>query len=282
MPDENSQAAAIVNQATDLLPVPAVAHKVLQLMQSDDTAETDIEEAIAADPALSARILKIANSALFGRRTAASTIGQSIACLGPRTVRSVVFAASMRSVYSTPRLADHLLWEHAMGVSLASAELAQLTGAVPADEAFTAGLLHDIGKLLFKAHDPVTHETVIQQIYNEGVSALAAEIEAFGVGHPEIGEQVLTKWGFPPELVAPVALHHAAAEDGADVPPGAHIVALADATCHHLGIGNRTADGDLALADFPSARALELAAADLNRLAEAFPDKLTEKRLLFE
>lgn len=282
MAPANPRAATIVRQASDLPPVPAVAQKILSLLQSERTTATDVESVIAAEPALSARILKIANSALFARRAGARTVGEAVTYVGFKTVRSIVLVASMRSVYVRPRLADHLLWVHSMGVALASAELAQMTRAIPADEALTAGLLHDVGKLVLKAYDSATFDTVMQAIYNEGVSSVEAEVEAFGVGHAEVGEQILAKWGFPDELRVPVALHHVAATAPDAAPASAHVVALADSTCHHLGIGARAADGDLSLSEVPSARALRLSADDMNRFAESFPRKFSEKRLLFE
>ena len=169
-----------------------------------------------------------------------------------------------------------------MGVALASAELSRLAKVGSDGEALTAGLLHDIGKLVFKNYNPERFDAVIQAIYNDRADAVAVEVETFGVAHPQVADQVLAKWGFPDELREPVALHHEAAKHPDDVPASAHVVCLADATCHHLGIGTRTANGDLTLADLPSARALGLNAGQLGVFAEEFPQRFAERRMMFE
>jgi putative nucleotidyltransferase with HDIG domain len=276
------RAITIVNQARDLPPIPTVAQKILDMLQSERTTATDIESVIISEPALSARVLKIANSAIFGRRTGARTVSEAVTYLGFKTVKSIVLAAAMKTFYMQPRLSDHLLWVHSMGVALAAAELARLAKVGAPDEALTGGLLHDVGKLVFKNYDEERYDAVIQSVYNEQADAVTMEIEAFGVAHPQVADQVLAKWGFPDELREPVAMHHLAATNPDQVSSGAHIVCLADATCHHLGLGTRVAKSDLTLAELPSARMLKLSPEQISQFAEEFPQRFSERRLMFE
>ncbi len=276
------RAILIVNQARDLPPIPTVAQKVLDLLQSERTTAGDIEQVIMSEPALSARVLKIANSAIFGRRTGARTVSEAVTYLGFKTVKSIVLAAAMKTFYMQPRLADHLLWVHSMGVALAAAELSRLSKVGLPDELLTAGLLHDVGKLVFKNYDPERFDAVMQSVYNEQADAVAMEIETFGVAHPQVADQVLAKWGFPDQLRAPVALHHVADINPDDVPSEAHVVCLADATCHHLGIGTRMANCDLTLGDTESAKRLKLSVEQLTEFATEFPQRFAERRMMFE
>jgi putative nucleotidyltransferase with HDIG domain len=272
----------IVNQARDLPPIPTVAQKILDMLQSDKTTAVDVEQVIMAEPALSARVLKIANSAVFGRRAGARTVSEAVTYLGIKTVKSIVLAAAMKTFYMQPRLSDHLLWVHSMAVALSAAELAKLAKIRAKDEALTAGLLHDLGKLVFKNFDEERYDAVIQSVYNDQADAVTVEIETFGVAHPQVAEQVLAKWGFPDDLREPVSMHHVAATDTDQVSPVAHLVCLADGICHYLGIGTRIARGDMSLGDLPSARALKLPGEKLNTFAEEFPERFAERRLMFE
>ena len=276
------RAILIVNQARDLPPMPTVAQKVLDLLQSEKTTAGDIEQVITSEAALSARVLKIANSAIFGRRTGARTVSEAVTYLGFKTVKSIVLAAAMKTFYMQPRLADHLMWVHSMGVALAAAELSRFSHIGSPDEALTAGLLHDLGKLVFKNYDPEGFDAVMQSIYNDQTDAVTVEIETFGVAHPQVAEQVLAKWGFPDQLREPVAMHHIASTQPEEVSAEAHLVCLADAVCHHLGIGTRMANCDLTLGELPSAKRLKLSAAQLSEFAEDFPQRFAERRLMFE
>ena len=167
-------------------------------------------------------------------------------------------------------------------LALSAAELSRLSKTGAADEALTAGLLHDLGKLVFKNYDPERFDSVIQSVYNEQADAVEMEIEAFGVAHPQVADQVLAKWGFPDELREPVAMHHVAASSPEQVSKVAHVVCLADATCHHLGIGTRIAKADITLADLPSAKVVGLSPEALAQFAEEFPQRFAERRLMFE
>jgi putative nucleotidyltransferase with HDIG domain len=274
-------AKVIAAKVGDLPPLPHVASRVIELVGNPDTNAGDLEQVISRDQALTARVLKIANSALFGRREMVSTLSQAIVLLGFKTVHSLVIAASTETFYRSTsiRFKDKLLWEHAVATALAAGYLARDCRYRGVEEAFLGGLLHDIGKVALDINLEERYQGIIERVYNEEVTFVDAEREMLGFDHAEVGALVVKKWNLPEALEEAVRLHHRAMSSLVD-PTLCAIVSLANSACVKLGIGlERLPKLDLASLDV--AVRLKMTAERLSRLLQNVESKLVEEKELF-
>ncbi len=225
----------------ELPAMPAVAHRVSELVRDPKVSAADLEKVIETDPALAGRILRIANSAFYGGYRSVSTIQAAVMRMGFDAVRGLVVAASVKGVYRRFGLTEQQLWEHAVGVGIGSRIVAKEAGINP-DEAFVAGLLHDVGKTVLANNHADRYAEVFRAVYNDGMPSLAAEVGVFGFGHTEIGGSVVRRWRLPESIEECVRHHHQPL--GAD--PAfrglAAVVAVANMMAHANGIGVREAE----------------------------------------
>ncbi len=238
----NKELEHAILTAGDLPTIPIVATKVMQLIELDNTSVEDIAKVVSTDPAVAARVLKIANSAFYGCQRQIQTISGAIVVLGFNTLRSLVVAASVKEVYRPFGLTEKMLWEHSFGAALASRIIATKTRLANPEESFLAGLLHDIGKIIMNNLDRDKFQIIMQRCYNEGILFEEAETTVYPFTHAEVGAHVVKKWNFPEGLTKAI-LHHHTLELGADediyLTHLTAVVSLADQFCHRLGIGTR-------------------------------------------
>jgi putative nucleotidyltransferase with HDIG domain len=274
-------AKVIAAKVGDLPPLPHVATRVIELMGNPNTNASDLEQIISRDLALTTRVLKLANSALFGRRGMVSTLSRAIVLLGFKTVHSLVIAASTESIYSSSstRFKEMLLWEHAVAAALAAGYLARECRYRGVEEAFLGGLLHDIGKVVLDTNLGERYQGIVERVYNEGVTFIDAEEEMLGFDHAEVGSLVIRKWNLPDTLEEAVRLHHRAMRSLVD-PILCAIVSLANSACVKIGIGpERLPELDLTRLDV-TAR-LKILPDRLTQLLQTIESKLVEEKELF-
>ncbi len=238
----NKELEKAIMAAGDLPTIPIVATKVMQMIEMDNITVEDIANVVTTDPAVAARVLKIANSAFYGCQRQIQTISGAIVVLGFNTLRSLVVAASVKEVYKPFGLTEKMLWDHSLGAALASRIIATATRKANPEEAFLAGLLHDIGKTIMNSLDRDKFQVVMQRCYNEGLFFEEAEESVFTFRHDDVGAMVVKKWNFPESLVTAILNHHRL-----DFPPDtdqymvhlSSVIAVADLFCHRMGIGDR-------------------------------------------
>lgn len=239
-----SKLKQFVNRIGDLQAVPAVAARVTMLVEDPNASGEDLQEVIERDPALAARILKVANSSLFGFSRRIETLRHAIALLGFRTVKNLVLGASMKDTFKRFGLTERLLWEHATRAGAVAARLSEHPNVdVEREEAFTAGLLHDLGKIALDNAAPEDYSKVVARAYNDGVSFVEAEREVFGFDHTELGALVAEKWKLPPRLETVIRLHHSPEALDTLSLEDRRLTALATvatALCTRLGVGRRS------------------------------------------
>ncbi|WP_029460104.1 HDOD domain-containing protein [Solidesulfovibrio alcoholivorans] len=172
-----------------------------------------IAAAVAEDQGLSARLLALANSAFYGLQSQVGTVGRAVAVLGLREVRSLVLALGMRGLADArplpPGFAFAPYLAHQLAVAGAARGLARTTAAMDPDDAFTAGLLHDLGKLLTALYRPEDWQAQAALAAAESLSWHEAEERYWGLDHGLIGGMVLRSWNLPETLTEPVNWHHA-------------------------------------------------------------------------
>ncbi|HEV7734370.1 MAG TPA: HDOD domain-containing protein [Candidatus Binatia bacterium] len=234
--------------AVESLPsAPEVAQRMLVAINRDDVSLRALSSLIERDQSLAARLLRLANSALFAVRTKVTGISQAVTLLGFSRVRDLVLGLSVWGALegSSPegrRYRKHM-WNHTAMVAAAAKLLAERTRSADPGQAFTAGLLHDVGKLVLGLRLGDTYWSLLDDAVEQG-GAAAAEQEAFGCNHGMVGGWLLQLWGMPLVLVDPVALHTEALDPdyGLDLPA---IVAVADRLVHSTDASSGAARQDV-------------------------------------
>lgn len=204
----------IEDKMRDLPTLPIVVAKILQTAASQTASARDLQALIAVDAGLTAKILRLANSSFYGQSRRITTLGDAVVILGFNSVRNLTLSASMLDSLA-PRGAAQVFdwrafWEHCNAVAACARHLARhrgLPGSV-ADEAFVAGLLHDIGKLFLGKYCPDLLAEVVLTADTYGIPMVDAEWRLMGTTHALLGEQIAEQWNFPRALSSAIGAHH--------------------------------------------------------------------------
>lgn len=239
--DHRIDAAVMAREVGDLPSLPKALLDAMALMRQDDSSVVDLARSIEQDQALTARALRVANSAFYGVSGRVGTVRNAIDVLGRRTVQSLLTTAALAAQFSPPRASglDHKdFWRHAMATAMCARSLA---GALELDGelAFTGGLLHDIGVLALAMRFPAAVAAVGARERETDQPRLEIERELLGLTHAEVGAMVARHWHFPPEVVIAIEQHHAPQDSGTDRPGLGDIVHVADAIAHGLDLGHQ-------------------------------------------
>ncbi len=197
----------IVGQVDALPAMPATYARVRALVADDRRSSADVARVIKGDPALSAKLLQLVNSAFFALPHAVTRVEDAVVRLGLERTESIVLASECFNLASTGavRLQVEALQHH----SIATAHVAErLPLSAHREESFIAGLLHDVGKLLLAVHVPRHLRLADEEAARAGIPSHVAERQLFGVTHAEVGAYLLGLWGLPQFLVEAVANHH--------------------------------------------------------------------------
>lgn len=203
----------LIASTKELRSLPATTVRLMELLDDATVGADAVLDVIAADPSLTANLLKLSNSAYYGLRRQVGSAREALVRLGNRTVVNLAFATSMGDILRGPlgsyRLGRRELWHHSLGTALGAAYLGAQAGErrtsarETSDRAFTAGLVHDIGKLLL--NEPLK-EHLLQLPPAVGDEALLeAETEILGFNHAQAGAALGEAWNFPATLVAVIA-----------------------------------------------------------------------------
>lgn len=230
----------IVKAVKELPALSHVASKVLAITEDPDANASDLAETINLDPNLAASILKLANSAYYGFARHISTVTDAIVLLGFSTIKSLTIAASTYKIYNKEvsgySLSKGEIWRHSIGCAMMSKLIAMRSKYKVPEEAYVAGLIHDIGKIVLDRFVEKEFAQITEIVDNEKISFSEAEKRILGFDHPEVGAKVVERWNFPANLVEAIRYHHE--PEKAEVsPPLTSIVHIADASCLMLGIG---------------------------------------------
>jgi putative nucleotidyltransferase with HDIG domain len=198
--------------------LPAVAIEAIRLMEGEESTFASVADLLRMDQVLAGRILHFANSAFVGSRRKISSISQAITILGLNAVRSIILSASIFDYFSEEfalrqqRLLN--FWLHSIGVGVTAELLAGKLGFPKPEDAYIAGLLHDIGKLACYTQYPAEFEEIWKELEKQGSfgtngsQPLEIERRILGTDHIETGRQLAEQWGFPPILTQAIWLHH--------------------------------------------------------------------------
>ncbi|MGI6648429.1 MAG: HDOD domain-containing protein [Bacillota bacterium] len=268
----------IVSRVKDLPALPAIVTRVIQLTEDPNSTAKDLSEMLSHDQSLTAKVLRLANSAYYGFPRRINTVADAVVLLGFGVIRSLVMAASVYDILEKPvqgyALAPGELWRHSQACAMGSRLIAQRVKYRYLDQAYIGGLLHDIGKVILSEYLKEVYQQVIDRVVQEQISFTEVEVEILGFDHAAVGARVVEEWNLPPELVDCIAYHHRPLQM-ADNSTLASIVHLSDAICMTMGIGLGI-DGMYYPLDSQAVELLKLNTTDIelimSRLADALVD----------
>jgi putative nucleotidyltransferase with HDIG domain len=216
----------VAEQLTRMPAQPLAAMQIVRLVDNPDASPAELGRLIEMDPALSARVIRLANSPLYSVSTAVRSAARAVLLLGFTTVRGVAAAAASSLLTENPNLGPADYWAHSVSVAAASAVAAQVLG-VAENEAFSAGLLHDVGAALLHGADPERYDEMIAA--TEPATLADAESSVFGITHADAGAEALELWEFPQSFVQAIRAHH---EPVGQVSPLTQAIVLGEALAH--------------------------------------------------
>jgi putative nucleotidyltransferase with HDIG domain len=262
----------------DLPPFPWIATKVMQLFAShaEDVEIRRLIELIRADASLSSELLRRANSPLYGLQSRISSLQHAVVILGLDQVKTLSMTIGI-SAYLRAALRLAVLrkcWRHSLTCALLAEELAPACGIQP-DQAYTAGLLHDIGRFALLVKYPQAYADLLSVVVENKFHLLESERDLFDIDHCEAGAWLAKQWGFPQDLALAVSQHHAPPEANKfDLLRLVHVCCrLADSLGFEVIAPSRAEQPEDIFAELPK-RALALVQSDVTVLRERLTRKV--------
>lgn len=208
----SEQLIQLASQIETLPSLPSLYQALMQELQSPRASIKKAGQIIAQDIGMTAKILQLVNSAFFGLPRRISDPTQAVILLGLDTVKALVLSAHIFSEFDQAKgkISPHFLREHSLAVGTCAKRITQSESGdrQTAEHAFTAGLLHDVGKLILAANLPQDYDVVLTQTTEQEISLPEAERQIFGASHAEVGAYLLGLWGLPTPIIEAVAFHH--------------------------------------------------------------------------
>lgn len=232
-----SSVAGALKEISHIATLPEVTLKIIDLVEDPSSSAHDLHEVISNDPALCSRILKVVNSSFYGLPGQIASINRAIVMLGLNAVKNIAIAASLAKLFRggelTPFCSAKDIWEHSNAVAIACKMLSDRLGMGLGDEAYLAGLIHDIGIMVEMQYDRSNLIDAIDRCNtddsgNPSVSLIVNEEEIFGANHQDFGKGLCEKWKFPAPFIAAAGYHHNPTEAPSEARKIVYIVHAAD------------------------------------------------------
>ncbi len=228
-----------INSVRFLPPAPRVVPELMKLLKQSDVDSSKVVKLISFDPALTANVLRICNSAYFGAATPTSDLQEAVTRLGFQQVYQLVAAAMGARMLGAAQpgygLDEGELWKHSVAVAVT----AQVMARKLSDDdnmVFTAALLHDIGKIVLSQALESIYPKLVRETEINQQSLLETERKLLGAQHAEVGARLLERWRFPPSIVSAVWFHHTPKGAGKSQRLASYIY-VADMIAHFMGHG---------------------------------------------
>ncbi len=231
----------LTDRVGDLPTLPAVYHRISNLVDDPRSSAMDVQGIIEEDQTLTSKLLNLANSALYGFPGRIPTVGQAVVVLGFQEVRNIVLSTSVLKVFRNAEGNGHFdcqkFWEHSIACAVCSRLIAQYMKSEHVEEIFVAGLLHDIGKLIHLQYLPEEFNLAVDLAADRNILLREAEMEVMGHTHAHSGGLLAKKWRLPQSIAQPIRFHHELSVVSQHILP-VSIVHLADILCRALQLGS--------------------------------------------
>ena len=237
----------LLDHVESIAPLPHVASRVVQVAEDERFSAYDLAAIIATDTAMTAKILRLANSAYYGFPRRIATVRDAVVLIGFRAVRATALAAAVVDLFPDKggsRFSADLFWAHSVACTSVAEALAKDGAGVRPDEAFTAGILHDVGRLVLAQYAQDSFNQSLDRALQQGVPLESAEIAVLGYDHAEVGAGLTHRWNFPTKICAAIENHHQLDAEA----PLTHLLTRANEFCRWAGLwcGLDTEEGALA------------------------------------
>jgi putative nucleotidyltransferase with HDIG domain len=209
---------SLIGTGLNLPSLPEIYIRVSEQLEDETCSLQQIGKTVQNDPAIATRVLKMVNSAYYGLPNQVSSVAQSVSLLGRERLRPILIGAVLRGVFSgkdNPAFSMQEFWQHSIKTAIIARELSATVSEIEEPESmFTAGLLHDIGKLLLINKVPERVLAAEDMMLRKRMDILSAELNQIGLTHTAVGETLMNRWGLPSLLVDCARNHHEVVHDG--------------------------------------------------------------------
>ncbi len=231
----------ILAQIKDVPSLPSVVVKLRKYLNDPDVSFEQLARVIELDPGLTANVLQLANSAYFGWTGTIKSVKQAITRLGTNRIFQMVLCMSVAPLVRKPikgyDMDSEALWQHSIATAMAAEKLVEALGINGLEEAFTAGMLHDMGKVVLGTFVDIDDEPIKEIVKSDCLAFNEAERMVLGLDHAEVAGVLLESWNLPAEVVAAARWHHEPDKAEEEYQQIVDIVHLADVLCLNVGWG---------------------------------------------
>jgi Predicted signal transduction protein len=232
-----------IENMAQLPSLPAVVSHLIKVVSSPETSAEDAAEIIEKDPALTTRVLRLANSAFYGIPRSVSSVQSAVVILGFNSIKSLVLSASVMQMFphnDTKNILDRVrFWKHSIICAVVAKTIAQSvmnTVFLDPQSAFCAGIMHDIGKLIFELFSPREYAIICGVSREKNAPLFLVESAAMGMNHADVGRILSDKWGLPLDLEQTMVYHHDP-KSAQKITELVAVVHLADIITHRFDCG---------------------------------------------
>ena len=242
LPPDGSPAKLEVDVDTieGLPTLPTVYAQVEQLCEDPHVDADELAKVIGADPSITMKLLKLANSAFFAFSREIKSVSDAVSLLGNETVKNVVLSISVfeatKDMEGSAGLNKEAFWRHSAACGSVVRFISKKLRIVR-EEGFTSGILHDIGKIILDSLYADFYKGVLNAVVERNISIEEAEDQTLGMSHAKLGHELAESWGIPSRLAEAISHHHRPGKAELD-PEIASLVHIADAVCRNLGFGS--------------------------------------------
>jgi HD-like signal output (HDOD) protein len=240
----NERYKRVIENIDQLPSLPGIVQRLIEVVTSPDSSAEDASSLIERDPALTGRMLRLANSAFYGMPRAVSSVNSAVVILGFNSIKSLVLSTAVAKLFPASKTGGGFdtrrFWMHsiicAMGARLIIRHLMRFKMMDP-ESAFCAGIMHDIGRMILWHIAPADCAEVSSYALGRRVALVDAEQAVLGISHDQIGRIVADKWALPLDLELAIVFHHRP-QEADTIPELVAAVHVADRMAHDLGYGN--------------------------------------------
>ncbi|MCW5932876.1 MAG: HDOD domain-containing protein [Fimbriimonadia bacterium] len=232
-----STVSQFIDKVRDVAVLPQVVCQVMDLTVNPNANARDIERVISIDPGMSSRVLNTVNSAYYGLPRKIASIREAVVFLGFKSLRHIAMTAGVFEMFvgkaDKQNIRRRAWWRHSIDAALCGRMVASQMPDVSPDEAYTAGLLHDIGKPLLERYGEASYDEV-EQLIAQGLDVLIAEEAIYGCNHAQLGRAISLHWRFPQKLAEAIGDHHAQQAESLAEPSLTAVTMIGNHLAHQL------------------------------------------------